>query len=168
MRASLVAALTMVTLAASCTGMRSEGGSPSASASAVAGSPSPDASPAPAAPVIDYSSFIDDLRAAGLNVREGERTGSDQLFRAGRTVFIDGVEVSTYGFPTEKALDEWRSSVSPDGYSVPTRGDGIAMVEWVHPPHFYSAGTLLVLYFGDEPVTLEGLDSLLGPQFAGS
>jgi hypothetical protein len=42
-----------------------------------------------------------------------------------------------------------------------------AMVEWVAPPHFYSGGKLLVLYVGDKQRTLEALDLLLGPQFAG-
>ena len=72
------------------------------------------------------------------------------------------------GADPQKALEEWRGAVSPDGYSIPTRAGGIAMVEWVRPPHFYSAGKLLVLYLGDKPRTVEGLDSVLGPQFAGS
>ncbi len=164
-KASLVGALTLM-LAASCTGTQTEEASPPASAAA--GSPSPEATPSPGEPVTDYSSFIGNLKAAGFTVREGERTEGDQLFRAGQRVFIDGARISTYEFPTEKALVEWRSSVSQDGYSIPTRGGGVAMVEWVAPPHFYDAGTLLVLYFGDRPVILDGLAYLLGPQFAGS
>ena len=45
--------------------------------------------------------------------------------------------------------------------------DGSTVVEWVATPHFYSAGTLLVLYVGDERRTLDALQRLLGPPFAG-
>ncbi len=84
-----------------------------------------------------------------------------------QTVLIDGVQVSTYEYPTEATLDEERAAISRDGYSLPTKTGGLAMVEWVVPPHFYSGGKLLVLYVGDKQRTLEALDLLLGPQFAG-
>lgn len=45
--------------------------------------------------------------------------------------------------------------------------DGSTVVEWVATQHFYSAGTLLVLYVGDEQRTLDALERLLGPPFAG-
>ena len=85
-----------------------------------------------------------------------------------QAVLIDGVSVSTYEYPTSKALDEARSSISRDGYSVQTStAEGSTVVEWVATPHFYSAGTLLVLYVGDEQRTLDALQRLLGPPFAG-
>ncbi|MDP9300335.1 MAG: hypothetical protein M3P43_05495, partial [Actinomycetota bacterium] len=85
----------------------------------------------------------------------------------GQTVFIDGVQVSTYEYPSSGTLDEERSAISRDGYSVPTGTGGVAMVEWVATPHFYAGGKLLVLYVGEKQHTLEALDLLLGPQFAG-
>ncbi|MBA3738228.1 MAG: hypothetical protein H0W97_06640 [Actinobacteria bacterium] len=74
-----------------------------------------------------------------------------------QTTFIDNVQVSTYQYPSEEALDDVRASISPDGYSVPTGTGGIAIVEWVATPHFYGAGKLLVLYVGDKRRTLDAL-----------
>ena len=45
--------------------------------------------------------------------------------------------------------------------------DGSTVVEWVATQHFYSAGTLVVLYVGDEQRTLDALERPLGPPFAG-
>ncbi|MEO8292639.1 MAG: hypothetical protein ABI635_05830 [Actinomycetota bacterium] len=150
-------------LLVSCTGAEEVSGPPAESSSSTI---APSATPS-AQPVTDYVSFTQAMGAAGFKVRAGERTQSNLLFREGQTVFIDGVSVSTFEYPTERALHEARSSVGRDGYSVPTSSDGIADVEWVETPHFYSAGKLLVLYLGDERPTLDALDTLLGPQFAG-
>ena len=61
-------------------------------------------------------------------------------------IYVDGVQVRAFEYPTANALDDVRSSVSRDGSTFPTRSGGVAMVEWVYPLHFFSAGRLLVLY----------------------
>lgn len=119
-------------------------------------------------PVSDYVSFIDALTAAGFDVRQGERAGDDQIFPAGQIVIIDGVQTSTYEYPSERALQDFRASISDDGYSIPMQNGGVAMVEWVEPPHLYGAGSLLVVYLGDKQRMLDALDLVLGPQFAGA
>lgn len=68
--------------------------------------------------------------------------------------------------PEPQGLGELRSAISPDGSSIPT-GGGTAIVEWAATPHAYGAGRLLVLHVGDRRRTLDALDQLLGPQFAG-
>jgi hypothetical protein len=83
-------------------------------------------------------------------------------------VIIDGAEVRAYEYPSQQALARFQASVSDDGYSIPMREGGVAMVEWVEPPHFYGAGRLLVVYFGERQRTLDALDLVLGPQFAGA
>lgn len=93
----------------------------------------------------------------------------DSFFRAAnRTVSVDGVEVQTYEYRSVQAVDRFRSGVSRDGYTVPTQRGGSAVVRWVAPPHFYGAGRLIVLYFGDSPRTLLALNDVLGRPFAGS
>jgi ABC-type transport system substrate-binding protein len=161
----LALAAASVTLLISCVGGQEAGNPPeksTLSSTASAASPS-------VQPVTDYSSFAQALESAGFTVRDGERSETDMLFTEDRqAVLIDGVSVSTYEYPTSKALDEARSSISRDGYSVQTStADGNTVVEWVATPHFYSAGTLLVLYVGDEQRTLDALERLLGPPFAG-
>ena len=85
-----------------------------------------------------------------------------------RSLFIDGQEVFAFEFPTTNALQQVRSGISADGYSIPLRNGRTAMVDWISPPHFYSAGRLITLYLGDKKPTLLALASLLGQQFAGS
>jgi hypothetical protein len=164
MRAQVIVLVTVVALSASCTGTLDGASTSSPSAGAV--SPGSEASPS-AQPIIDYVSFARGLAAVGFKVREGDRTGSELFSVPGQTVFIDGVRVSTYEYPSEATLNEERSGISRDGYSVPTGTGGVAIVEWVAAPHFYAGGKLLVLYVGDKQRILEGLDLLLGPQFAG-
>jgi hypothetical protein len=163
MRASVVATL-LVVAGMACTATPNQEATPSVT-SPSAGSPTQ--STPSLQPVTDYSSFIDGLEVSGHEVRQGERTGGDHLFGPGQSVFIDGTQVSTYEFPTERALDEFKASVSDDGYSIPTRGGGFAMVEWISPPTFHAAGKLLVLYFGDKQGTLDALELLMGRSFAG-
>ena len=165
MRASLIAAMTMALLAAACT-RQTEKASSSPTSPTVTNSLSPETTPS-VQPVTDYSSFTSALEADGFTVREGKPAGGDFFAVPGQTVFIDDVLVSAYEYPDPRTLGDVRSSIGRDGYSVPTRTGGIAVVEWVATPHFYGAGRLLVLYVGDERRTLEALDSVLGPQFAG-
>ena len=167
MRRELAAVLALCAFAASCTGPQADPAPSFVAPSATDGrTPSPGATPE-APRITDHASFVEGLAAAGLHVREGTRTEGDQLFPAGRSVIVDGVRVSTYEYPSAGALEELQASISPDGYSVPTRSGGVAMVEWVSPPHFYAWGTLLVVYFGEKQRMLDALGSLLGPQFAG-
>jgi hypothetical protein len=131
--------------------------------------PSPDATstkPVPPAPVVtDYDSFMERLDVAGLGVaREGQRR-TEFLGRflgvPGRAVMIEGEPIAAYQFPTERALSVMRSTISPRGDTV-----GSAIISW-DAPRFYSAGRLLVVYFGDDARTLDTLRSVLGPKFAG-
>jgi hypothetical protein len=166
-RVSLVATLAAVAFGSACT----EGQSDRESSVLPSFTGSPTGEPRPSAqPVSDYSTFIDALEAAGLRVREGAPKGGDGTFNlfepSGRSVHIDGVKVSTYEYPSDEALDEFKRHVSDDGFEVPVPGGRTVIVEW-DPPHFYAAGKLLLLYFGDKRRTLDVLDLLLGPSFAG-
>jgi hypothetical protein len=165
-RRSILAAFTLVTLV-SCTGARTEGAPLSPSTSTGGVSPSGETTPS-VQPVTDYSTFAHALDAAGFTVRRRGQVGlpGKLLTVPGRQVFIDGVPASVFEYPTEGALDKVRSSISPRGDQIPTADGGLAIISW-DPPHFYGAGKLLVLYFGDKQRTLDQLDLLLGPQFAG-
>ena len=150
---------------ASCTGTRTERASPSSPLGTGTISTSPATTVPP--PVRDYSSFTQALDAAGFSVREGGRLSGELFAVPGQRVFIDGTQILAYEYARDEALNEVRLSISRDGYSVPTRTGGVAMVEWVSTPHFYSAGRLLVLYLGEKQRTLDALNLLLGPQVAG-
>lgn len=156
---SALAVISMILLVSSCT--ITEEASPSSSTPAGGGAGTT-ASTEPLR-VTDYASFTDALERRGLHVRHGERAGfpGRLLDVPGQTVFIDGVPVLAFEFPTEKAFAEMRSTIRPRGDTV-----GQAIINW-DPPHFFGAGKLLVVYFGDKAPTLAALETALGPQFAG-
>jgi hypothetical protein len=145
-----------IALLVSCTSGK-EPGTPGESSSSTT---APSATPS-VQPVTDYSSLTVALEAQGLAVRLGERRRLIGTDVSGQEVFIDGVPIEVYEFPTEKAFDEVRSTIRPRGDIV-----GDAIINW-NAPRFYDAGRLLVLYFGDKQRTRDVLDSLLGPAFAG-
>jgi hypothetical protein len=156
---------TLLALAVSCTGARTEATAPTSSSGA--SGPSPALSPS-VQPVTDFSSFTHALGAAGFDVRHGGGAGfpGKLLGVPGRHVLIDEVPVSVFQYPTERALDKARSSISPRGDQIPTGDGGLAIIEW-EAPRFYASGRLLILYFGDKERTREALEMLLGRQFAG-
>ena len=161
-----IAVASVVVLVSSCTGAK-ESSSPATPAGSSSGT-APSVTPSDQA-VIDYASFTDGLEAAGFTVRSGGRTRGlplSLLAVPGQRVSIDGVSVSVFEYPTEKALLKVRSAIRPRGDEIPTADGGTAIIDW-DPPHFYGAGKLLVLYFGDKQPTIDALNLLLGPQFAG-
>jgi hypothetical protein len=122
----------------------------------------------PGQTVTDYASLAEALRTAGSTVREMRQTTHWFFSVPRRIIKVEGEDVYTFEFPTKAALEKVRSSIGRDGYSIPIRSGGIAMVEWVASPHWYSAGRLVMLYLGKKKVTLHALTRLLGPTFAGS
>jgi hypothetical protein len=155
--------LTLIALANSCTGTPTD---LTASSTVLTASPSPQEPHSRR--VSDYASFRAALEADGFVVNRGERTGLPRMvdIPAGRQLFINGVAVSVFRLPTESAFSRLQSSISPEGDELPAKGGGNIIISWERP-HFFGAGTLLVLYFGDKHTTLATLECLLGPQFAG-
>jgi hypothetical protein len=130
-------------------------------------SPSETATPATTDPVTDYASFIEAMDSAGLAVGTRGGPGLQRLLGVPGHRLVVGGAMYAHEYPSEQALSDFQDSVSPDGGSIPTSdGKGTLIVEWA-PPRFYSKGRLLVLYFGNNRSTLDALDRLLGPPFAG-
>jgi hypothetical protein len=160
---SLVAAAAMVG-ATACSEADTAASTPSVGSLSGARSSSPQASPSPVQ-VVDFDSFTQALEAAGFEVSVGDRVNHTLFAPPRQAVLIDGVDVGTYEYSTDEALDEVRSSVSPGGDSLTTPDGATTVVNWV--PHFFSGGRLLVLYLGHNQRTLDALELVLGPQFAG-
>lgn len=154
------ALLALVLFAASCSGAQGERASPSPMTSIGTSSSSP-----PEQQAAHYSAFIQGLEAAGFAVRQEGRIRffEDIVGVPARVVSFDGAEVWTMQYPTTAAFQTIRSSVSPRGDEV-----GGAIISWSDAPRYYDSGSLLVMYFGDRQRTLEALELLLGPPFAGS
>jgi len=77
-------------------------------------------------------------------------------------VLVNGSNVHVFEYATVAVADAEAAGVSADGSSI-----GATQVLWVSTPHFFRGSRLIVLYVGMDPMVIEALASLLGPQFAG-
>jgi hypothetical protein len=166
MKAFLLATSIAMTLTASCTSIMSQEDPPPPSSETHL-TPIPDhALP----PVTDYASFTKTLEAVGFDARLGHRVKSPLLSGAlshvpWEEVFIDDVKVWALQYPTEASLVSVREGISSDGSVIPVDG-GSTIADW-SDPHYFSSGKLLVIYMGKAQRTLNALQLVLGPQFAG-
>ena len=112
--------------------------------------------------VSDYAGFVDALRAEGATVELGDTVSQPFFSVDGQILQVNGQDIQVFEYEDAASAEAQVELVSPDGSSV-----GTSMVTWVGPPHFYQAGRLIVLYVGDDATTLQILESVLGPQFAG-
>lgn len=113
-------------------------------------------------PVRDYSSLVEALRGAGAKVEPADPVTQDFLAPEGQVIKVNGQDVQVFEYPDEAAAENDAATISSDGSST-----GTTMITWVDTPHFYKSGKLIVLYVGSDLDTLERLESVLGPQFAG-
>ena len=154
-----LAVVTLVMLAASCTseGPNEDSAPPSASATGTTQQ------------VTDYVSFTQALEEAGLDVRSYGGQGLESLLDVpGHRLSVSGESMYAHEYPSEQALIGFRLSVDPTGARLPTgTNNGVILLEGQGPIRFYSKGTLLVLYGGNDHSTLQTLHRLLGPPFAG-
>jgi hypothetical protein len=113
-------------------------------------------------PVSDYASLLEALRAAGATVEPADPVSQVFFGPEGQVIKVNAQDVQVFEYPDEAAAERDAQTISPDGSSTTT-----TMITWVDAPHFYKAGKLIVLYVGSDTDTLQLLEGLLGPQFAG-
>ena len=106
--------------------------------------------------------FAEELRAKGVDAETGDSVEQAFFSVIGKFVNFDGESVQVFEYDSAETLESDAVLVASDGGSI-----GTSMVTWVATPHFYKKGRILVLYIGDNAETLELLESVLGPQFAG-
>lgn len=91
-----------------------------------------------------------------------------------RDVTVNGSNIQVWEYEDAAAADTEAALISPDGSSIkiPINNDEqifkICSYAWIAPPHFYKASNLIVLYVGDNQAVIDALETILGPQFAGS
>lgn len=113
-------------------------------------------------PVKDYESLIENLRAAGLTMKPAGEISQPFFSVKGRIISVNGNDVQVFEYASANSADNEAALVSQDGSSV-----GTTMITWVAAPHFYKKEKLIVLYVGDNAAVINGLDKVLGKQFAG-
>ncbi|MBX3014896.1 MAG: alpha/beta hydrolase [Caldilineaceae bacterium] len=121
-------------------------------------------------PSIDH--LMTALRAMGASVQLGSEVSEVPAFPLTvprQLLQVNGDELQIYAYPDAAAAQAEAAGVALDGFSfTPQAGAAEALtVDWVDTPHFFQQAQLIVLYVGDNLVTLDYLNSVLGPQFAG-
>jgi len=111
---------------------------------------------------ITLDSLLATLQSAGLDTQVVGDVSQPFFSAAGKSLQLNGEELQVYEYPTPEAAEAEAALVSTDGTSV-----GTTLVNWISTPHFFRAGNLIVIYIGENPAVLQGLQSLLGTQFAG-
>ncbi len=113
----------------------------------------------------DYDSFVTKLRDSGANVEHPtlpEVVVQDFFSVTGQVFKVNGEDVQVYEYDSQLEAEVEAATVSPSGSPI-----GTYMVSWMLPPHFYQSGDLIVIYLGLNQDTLNLLEDILGPQFAG-
>jgi hypothetical protein len=112
--------------------------------------------------VDDLDSLVNRLQANSVKV-EVTGTVSQPFFTPrGRVIAVDGQDVQVFEYDSVADADAESDLVSLDGSSV-----GASIMAWIATPHFYQSGKLIALYVGDQSSTIDILEAVLGPQFAG-
>jgi hypothetical protein len=119
------------------------------------------ASPEPLA-VEDQASLIAALQAAGATVEVGDSISQDFFSPEGNIIKVNGADVQVFEYESADAMENESSQVAPDGGSI-----GTSMVSWMDTPHFYKTGRIIALYVGSDQTSLDLLEMVIGPQFAG-
>lgn len=118
--------------------------------------------PAQPAKVEGLDSLSKALNAAGAKVEVGDSVEQAFFSVTGQTLKINGADVQVFEYESAEAMEAEAALVAPDGGSV-----GTSMMMWMATPHFFKAGSVLVLYIGDDTAVLDLLKSALGEQFTG-
>lgn len=117
--------------------------------------------------------LVADLRAMGASVQPGGAIGETLVppFTVPiQSLQVNGDEVQLYLYPDAAAAQIEADRVSPDGFTFgPAAADAAASVtiDWLDTPHFFRQDQVIVLYVGDDLLTLDYLETVLGAQFAG-
>lgn len=112
--------------------------------------------------VTNISSLVLALKSRGVSINLIEKL-DDSAFSVPTSVYsVGGEEIQVYEFTSEYETAKARKIISPDGTEI-----GSSVIRWADTPHFYSQGTIIVQYVGNNSEILNLLDSYLGNQFAG-
>lgn len=119
-------------------------------------------SPATVSAVEDLSSLLTALQEEGATAQIVDSIDQAFFSPQGNIISVNGEDIQVFEYESTEAMEAEASQVAPDGGSI-----GTSMVTWIDTPHFYKVGRIIVLYVGSDAATLELLEQMIGPQFAG-
>lgn len=156
-------------------GLACDGGEVSTSTPTPTTIPTPTPTPATTPIVTDYISFIDNLREAGATVVDTGVVGQMDCFSVdARDVTVNGSNIQVWEYEDAAAADTEAALISPDGSTIKIPINNVEQIfkichyDWIASSHFYKASNLIVLYVGENQAVIDVLETVLGPQFAGS
>jgi hypothetical protein len=110
------------------------------------------------------------LEFKGVQVESTDKPADHGFSTTGYIILADREHISVYEFVNAETAQAEAALVSPDGFTI-TREQGDEMVvrhiEWLGTPHFYHKDLIIAIYTGDDVRTMDLLQALLGPPFAG-
>jgi len=112
--------------------------------------------------VTDFASLVASLNALGAIVEPSGMVSQPYFSTEGQTASVNGKTIQVFEYPDAESASREAALISPDASSI-----GTTMVLWVDSPHFYKWDKLIVLYLGDDQITLGLLQALIGDQIAG-
>ena len=111
--------------------------------------------------------LVSQLRNLGIDVEFDGQAYQSEIFGIDAQILaIDGKTIQVFEYATIKDKQRIRAQISPDGYEISGCSHS-HIVDWLDKPHFYEKDNLLILYVGSDPLILETLQNVIGPQFAG-
>ncbi len=110
----------------------------------------------------DYDTLLSRLSTEGAALERGEEITQPFFSVTAKTAIVNGDDIQVFQYLSEKTVNEEAEAVSATGSTI-----GPNMVSWIKPPHFYKSGHIIVIYLGSNADTMNLLEDILGPQFAG-
>lgn len=106
----------------------------------------------------------------GVQVESTDKPADHGFSTTGYTILADGEHISIYEFVNAETAQAEAALVSPDGFTITReQGDEVVVrhIEWLGTPRFYHKDRIIAIYAGDDVRTMDLLQTLLGPPFAG-
>ncbi len=116
---------------------------------------------APADVTFGLADLAEILFARGIPIEIGDLESFDFLPVAARHFTVFGEDVLVFEFAGTVTTEAVESVISPDGTTVNGQ-----VIDWPATPHFFANGRVIVLYLGDNPQVIFGLQDIMGPQVA--
>ena len=100
----------------------------------------------PVAGVWTLADVVAALRAAGLIVESTDQTVTHDFFAVPATIIrANALDVQVFVYPGEAEREADSSTIGGNGYEI-----GTAMVGWMEPPHFATAGNVMTLLVSND------------------
>lgn len=101
------------------------------------------------------------LKVMKAQVEVGDEVKRDFFDSEGRAFIVNGESVEVHEFDSKDDVDEAVAKIASDGSIA-------GAPAWKSPVHFFRTDRVIVLYLGNNPQTLQALETSTGEQFAGN